>query len=119
MDLVIISSNSDFIAIKSCFCRVCAEQKLDAKIIKVYPNSFDPKQFFKYRDEYDLKGYNITCNCSDAQVETLQEKVQTMSIDSSSSEMETLETKVKSVSLTDEQEEICVNYATDLSKKEY
>jgi len=63
MDLVLIASSDDVIAVKNGFCFNCAESKLNTKILRVFPSSLSPKEYFEYRDEYKLKGYDVECVC--------------------------------------------------------
>lgn len=64
MDLVLLSSELDAVAIKSGACLNCVEKKLNTKILKVFPKEFTPSSFKFYEAEYSLKGYNITCSCN-------------------------------------------------------
>ncbi len=61
MDLCIVSSNRDFIAIKTPFCLACAEKKLDLTILKRMPVSFE--QFGEMKNKLDLYGVSIKCEC--------------------------------------------------------
>lgn len=62
MDLVVLSSQIDFIAVKSGFCRDCLERKMNAKIIKVFPG-LGFKEFMGMRKEYALQGFDVECVC--------------------------------------------------------
>lgn len=62
MDLVIVTSHLDFIAVKTGFCIVCLEQKLNTKVIKAFCKALDFKDFMNLKKE-GLQGYNISCEC--------------------------------------------------------
>ena len=61
MDLVLVSSDLKVIAIKSGGCYRCVEEKLNTKILRVFPTAFSSKDY-KDKDK-DLSGYNISCVC--------------------------------------------------------
>jgi len=61
MDLVLLSSSLDAIAIKCGSCLTCVEKKLDTTVLRVFPKQFTPTQFKLYEAEHGLKGYRIDC----------------------------------------------------------
>lgn len=61
MDLCILSDISDFVAIKAPFCIVCAENKLNTKIL--HSLKLSPKDFLQMKKEYNLRGVSIKCQC--------------------------------------------------------
>lgn len=63
MDLVVVSSNLDVIAVKTVFCSFCLEQKLNTKIIKVFWRVLDFNEFMKLKKD-GLQGFNISCECN-------------------------------------------------------
>lgn len=62
MELCIVSSNVDFIAIKSPFCSTCAENKLNMKIYKRIIIS--GPEYGVLAGKHQIRGYSIKCECS-------------------------------------------------------
>jgi hypothetical protein len=64
MDLVLISSGADAVAVAANTCYNCFEKKLNTKILKVFKNSLTKKEFLEWKNEYGLEGYMIECQCN-------------------------------------------------------
>ena len=61
MDLLIVDTCIDFIAVKTEACQTCTETKLGVKILKAMKLS--PEEFLSMKKEYDLRGVSIKCEC--------------------------------------------------------
>ena len=61
MDLLVVDTHTDFIAVKSGACQFCTERKLGVKILKAMKLS--PEEFLPMKKEYDLRGVSIKCEC--------------------------------------------------------
>lgn len=59
MELLVISSSVDFVAIVEKGCRICAEKKLNATIISSFPMTMEELKIFK--KEMELPAYRIIC----------------------------------------------------------
>ena len=57
MDLILVSSNVDAIAVKTPYCKTCVQNKLNLTIIKTW--SIEPAEY----KQFGVKGYNISCDC--------------------------------------------------------
>jgi hypothetical protein len=62
MDLLIVSTQIDFIAVKSGFCIECLQNKMNTKIIKTFPG-ISVKDFILLKNQ-GLQGFQIECICS-------------------------------------------------------
>jgi hypothetical protein len=62
LDLLIVESNDDFVAVKRGYCKKCVEKKLNTTIIRIMP--INNSDFFKMKKN-GLKGYRVECKCSD------------------------------------------------------
>jgi hypothetical protein len=77
MDLCLVSSVTDFIAIQKPYCQICAERKLNCTIIRAWP--IDKAEFKRlnttFVDQWNglktetvsmsLRGCTIRCECSE------------------------------------------------------
>ena len=63
MDLLIVDTYTDFIAVKSGACQSCAEKKLGVKILRAMKLS--PEDFLSMKKEYDLRGVSVKCECNE------------------------------------------------------
>jgi len=60
LELLIVESNLDFVAVKYGSCRICVENKLDTKIIRSIPIS--GREFLNMKQD-GLKGFSVKCEC--------------------------------------------------------
>ena len=63
MDLLIVDTYTDFIAVKAGACQSCAEKKLGVNILRAIKLS--PEEFLSMKKEYDLRGVSIKCEYND------------------------------------------------------
>lgn len=61
LDLLIVESNIDFVAVKNPYCKECLEKKINTKIIRSIP--INSEDFMKMKKE-GLQGYIIKCKCN-------------------------------------------------------
>ena len=64
MDLVLVSSGADVVAVKCGACYNCVEKKLNTTILKVFKKALKGKEYLEWKNNYGLKGFAVECECN-------------------------------------------------------
>lgn len=59
--LLVLDIPMDFVMVKKDSCMNCTQNKLNAKILTKFEIS--KKEFKLYIKEYNIKGFNVKCEC--------------------------------------------------------